>query len=220
MNSTTRVRVLMLALAAVVGCFGIASGAAEMAALNRPDFPKDPTKANLNSDAPVEWIGTISPFRSDLEGNQALVLALQAIPQARADHGIRANNELARSHLKHALSLAPYDAELWLALAVLEAGQDPDGPGAIESLKMSYLTAPGDARLMPLRLASVTQFDALASPDLRDLAQGDVRLMLTRQPDQTPALVSAYRQASGRGKEFLKGAIRTLDPARLRTLSG
>lgn len=187
-----------------------------MAALNRPDFPKDPTKANLNSDAPVEWIGTISPFRSDLEGNQALVLALQAIPQAR----IRANNELARSHLKHALSLAPYDAELWLALAVLEAGQDPDGPGAIESLKMSYLTAPGDARLMPLRLASVTQFDALASPDLRDLAQGDVRLMLTRQPDQTPALVSAYRQASGRGKEFLKGAIRTLDPARLRTLSG
>jgi hypothetical protein len=191
-----------------------------MTALNRPDFPKDPTKINLNSNAPVEWIGTISPLRSDLEGNQALVLALQAIQQARADHGIRANSELARSHLKHALSLAPYDAELWLALAVLEAGQDPDGPAAIESLKMSYFTAPSDARLMPLRLAAVTQFDALASPDLRDLAQGDVRLMLTRQPDQTQALVSAYRQASSRGKEFLKGAIRTVDPARLRALSG
>ncbi|WBL80294.1 hypothetical protein I3J27_07685 [Bradyrhizobium xenonodulans] len=191
-----------------------------MTALNRPDFPKDPTKANLNSNAPVEWIGTISPLRSDLEGSQALVLALKAIQQARVDHGIRANSELARSHLKHALSLAPYDAELWLASAVLEARQDPDGPAAIESLKMSYLTAPNDARLMPLRLATVTQFDALASPDLRDLAQGDVRLMLTRQPDQAPALVSAYRQASGRGKEFLEGAIRTIDPARLRTLSG
>lgn len=191
-----------------------------MAALNRPDFPKDPTKANLNLDAPIEWIGTISPLRSDFEGNQALVLALEAIQRARVDHGIRANSELARSHLKHALSLAPYDAELWLALAVLEAGQDPDGPAAIEALKMSYLTAPNDARLMPLRLATVTQFDALASPDLRDLAQGDVRLMLTRQPDQAPALVSAYRQASRRGKEFLEGAIRTIDPARLRSLSG
>lgn len=191
-----------------------------MTALNRPDFPKDPTKANLNLDAPVEWIGTISPLRPDLEGNQALVLALKAIQRPRVDHGIRANSALARSHLKRALSLAPYDAELWLALAVLEAGQDPDGPAAIEALKMSYLTAPNDARLMPLRLATVTQFDALANPDLRDLAQGDVRLMLTRQPDQAPALVSAYRQASRRGKEFLEGAIRTIDPARLRSLSG
>ncbi|MGY4502465.1 hypothetical protein ACVWYH_006422 [Bradyrhizobium sp. GM24.11] len=220
MNLTTSVRVLMLALAAAVACFGIASGAAEMTALSRPDFPKDPTKANLNLAAPVEWIGTISPLRSDFEGNQALVLALEEIQRARVDHGIRANSELARSHLKHALSLAPYDAELWLALAVLEAGQDPDGPAATEALKMSYLTAPNDARLMPLRLATVTQFDALASPDLRDLAQGDIRLMLTRQPDQAPALVSAYRQASRRGKEFLEGAIRTIDPARLRSLSG
>ncbi|WP_456802456.1 hypothetical protein [Bradyrhizobium sp. USDA 4474] len=190
-----------------------------MTGLNRPDFPMDPTKANLSSNAPVDWIGTISPLRSDLEGSQALVLALKAIQQAGVDHGSRANSELARSHLKHALGLAPYDAELWLALAVLEAGQDPDGPAATESLKMSYLTAPNDARLMPLRLAAVTQFEALASPDLRDLAQGDVRLMLTRQPDQTPALVSAYRQASGRGKTFLEGAIRTIDPARLRRLS-
>lgn len=220
MNSTTSVRILLLALAAAVGCFGIVSGAAEVTASNRPDFPEDPVKANPSSSAAPEWVGTISPLRSDLEGSLALLLALQAIELPRADLSSQTKRELARSQLKHALSLAPYDAELWLALAVLEAQQDPDGPAAIESLKMTYLTAPSEARVMPLRLAMATQFDALASPDLREFVQSDVRLMLTREPNQTRALVLAYRQASNRGKQFLKDAIRAIDPALLKTLGG
>jgi hypothetical protein len=220
MHSTTLVRILLLSLAVAVGCFEIVSAAAELTSSKRPDFPEDPTKASLSSNAAPEWVGMISPLRSDLEGNQALLLALQVMQLPRGDNRVRAQSELARSRLKHVVSISPYDAELWLALAALEARQDPDGPAAIESLKMVYLTAPSEGRLMPLRLASATRFDALASPDVRDLVQSDVRLMLTREPKQTRALVAAYRQASARGKEFLKDAIRAIDPSLLNVLGG
>jgi hypothetical protein len=220
MHSTTLVRVLLLGLAVAVGCFELVSAAAELTSSKRPDFPEDPTKASLSSNAAPEWVGMISPLRSDLEGNQALLLALQVMQLPSGDNRVRAQSELARSRLKHVVSISPYDAELWLALAVLEARQDPEGPAAIESLKMVYLTAPSEGRLMPLRLASATRFDALASPDVRDLVQSDVRLMLTREPKQTRALVAAYRQASARGKEFLKDAIRAIDPALLNVLGG
>ena len=48
----------------------------------------------------------------------------------------------------------------------------------IEALKMAYFTAPNDARLMAVRLDLATSFDALADPDVRELARGDVRLIL------------------------------------------
>jgi hypothetical protein len=85
---------------------------------------------------------------------------------------------------------------------------------------MTYLTAPNEAELMPVRLNAATRFDALVDPDLRELVQGDVRLMLTRQPDQKAAVVSAYRSASKRGKAFLEDAIQMIAPTFLTTLRG
>src|SRR4051794_12897779 len=219
MNSGLAVRALLLLLAAAVGCFGVISGAAEMTGYDRPNFPEDASEANLSSNDEHGWIRMISPLRSDLEANQALILGSQAMQQQGRDKkDVEQKSQIARSHLEHALAMTPYDAELWLGLAVLEARQDPDGPAAIESLKMAYLTAPSEARLMPLRLRTATRFNALASPDLTDLARSDVRLMLTRKPDQTGSVVSVYAQASARGKEFLEDTIRTINPALLKTL--
>lgn len=220
MSSTKSFRIPLLALAASVGCYGIVSGAAEMTALDRPDFPEDSTKTNLASPARAEWLGAVSPLRSDLEASQALILGLQAIEQSGSGHRGDGESELARSRLGRALSVTPYDAELWLTLAVLEARRDPNGPAAIESLKMAYLTAPSEARIMPLRLSTATRFDALADPDLRELARSDARLMLTRQPDQKSSFLSVYRQASSRGKSFLEDAAQSIDPAFLTELRG
>lgn len=220
MSSTKSSRILLLALAATVGCYGMVSVAAEVAALDRPDFPEDLRKINLTSQTTAEWLGAISPLRSDLEASEILILGLQAIRQNETSPLGAAKSELARSRLERALSVTPYDAELWLTLAMLEARRDPNGPGAIEALKMAYLTGPSEARIMPLRLGAATRFDALADPDLRELVTSDARLMLTRQPDQKRSIVSAYRQASTRGKSFLEDAVQSLDPSFLKDLRG
>ena len=68
--------------------------------------------------------------------------------------------------------------ELWLALALLRAQRNPADPMLIEALKMAYFTAPNDARLMAVRLDLATSSNALADPDVRELARGDVRLIV------------------------------------------
>ena len=73
---------------------------------------------------------------------------------------------------------------------------------------------------MPLRLDTATLFNALADPDVKELARGDVRLMVTRQPGLRNAVVAAYRRASSLGKSFLEEAVQSVDPAFLPTLRG
>jgi hypothetical protein len=109
---------------------------------------------------------------------------------------------------------------LWLALALLQARSDPRDPTLVEALKMTYFTAPNDARLMPVRLDTATSFDALADPDVKELVRGDIRLMVTRQPELRAAVVSAYRRASKLGKAFLEEAVQSIDPSFLATLRG
>jgi len=210
-------RVVLQALAAILGCYGIVSGAAEETAWKRPSFSNDVPNVAHTPVIPLQWLGAISPLRSDLESNETLILALSAIRQQTV-HPAFAEDEYLTSQLKHVLSVRPYDGELWLALAVLEARRDPNGPAMIESLKMSYLTSPSAAPLMPLRLDTTARFDALADLELRELARSDLRLMLTRQPDQTSAFVSAYGRASRRGKAFLRETAQTVAPSILKRL--
>lgn len=218
MEPRSKFRVLLQALATIVGCYGIVSGAAEETAWKRPSFTNGVPNVAPAPVIALEWLRTISPIRSDLESNETLILALAAIRQPIVQSRAAAEGEYLASQLKHVLSVRPYDAELWLGLAVLEARRDPNGPATIESLKMSYLTAPSAAPLMPLRLNTTTRFDALADLELRELARSDVRLMLTRQPDQTSAFVSAYDRASGRGKAFLQETAQTVAPSILKLL--
>ncbi len=120
--------------------------------------------------------------------------------------------------MKRVLAFAPYDAGLWLSLALLEMQRDPNSPATVEALRMSYLTAPNDARLMAARLDVATRSEALVDPDLQEFALGDVRIMLTRSPGQKEAVVAAYRRASSRGRAFLDEAARSIDSAFLPTL--
>lgn len=224
MTSLSSFRTLLLALALIVGSYALASTLAELGSLDRPAFPTNPAKITSSSTGEVPgWLQSVSPFRSDVEGNHALIVALRAIQSRKEKSSATISSENARAlaRVRQTLSIAPYNPELWLALALLQAERDPRDPVVVEALKMTYFTAPNDARLMPVRLDTATSFDALTDPDLKELVRGDVRLMLTRQQtDLMNAVVSAYRRASSLGKAFLEDAIRSIDPSFLPILRG
>ena len=216
-------RIVLVGLALMTGLYALASTLAETTALDRVAFPSDPAKINSpRAEGVPGWLEAISPFRSDLEANHALIAALQVIQAGKrtAVAAAAAENARARARVKQTLSIAPYNPELWLALALLQAQSDPRDPTLVEALKMTYFTAPNDARLMPVRLDTATSFDALADPDVKELVRGDIRLMVTRQPELKAAVVPAYRRASKLGKAFLEQAVQSIDPSFLATLRG
>ena len=218
MATSSRTRIVLIILALATGCYGAASLVADAIALDRPDFPKDLTKGSPIVPAGPDWLGPVFPFRSDLEANQTFSAALDAIQNGKPGDRAGTGDGPLRIRIARVLAFAPYDSGLWLSLALLEMRRDPNSPATVEALRMAYLTAPNDARLMPVRLEVATRSDALVDPDLKAFALGDVRIMLTRSPGQKEAVVSAYRGASSRGRAFLDEAAQSIDPALLRTL--
>lgn len=218
MYSST-MRIGLMALALMLGSYGLVCAVAELNMAPRPAFPSDPTKMAAPADDISAVVDVVSLLRSDFASNNALIAARQAIQRGKAGSAAAGYAD-ARSRVRQALSAAPDDPELWLALALLERQQDPNGPAALEALKMSYFTAPSDAGLTPVRLDAAALSDALTDPDLAELARGDVRLILTRRPELKPALVQAYRRASKRGQTFLNEAVQATDPAFVAALRG
>jgi hypothetical protein len=206
-------RATLIVFAAIVGSLGIGSMITDVFAARTPASGADVggTTRTLMS----WWTASMS----GPDGAHALTDALQTLRQG-AGRPARAEDDRARAALRGALSLSPHDAQLWLALAALEVARDPDGPPGIEPLKMSYFTAPNDARLMAMRLEVATRMTDPVDTQLRLLVEGDLRLMLTRQPDQGAAVVAAYRRASARGKAFMDDAVKSIAPSFLRSLHG
>jgi hypothetical protein len=223
MNSLNWFRIALMTLALATGSYALASSLADWSALSPPTFPSDLAKfsSSISGEAP-EWLKVASPFRSDLESDHALIDALQTVQsgEGRPTPETSNRNDLARARLRKSLSITPYNSELWLALALLQAQRDPRDPSLVEALKMSYFVAPNEIKLMPVRLDTATRFNALADPDLKELARGDGRLMITRQPALRAAVISAYRRASSVGKAFLDEAVQSINPSFLPVLRG
>jgi hypothetical protein len=156
----------------------------------------------------------VSFARSDFLADCAVARSMQALNAPTATQG-----ELipeAQATAIQALTMAPYQSKLWLALALLQArANKPNG----ESLRMSYLTGPNDVELVSLRLASVVSSNPLDnSSDLKDLAAGDIRLILLHQPDLKGALIDIYRQANSTGRAFIEGRVGLFEPPFLASL--
>jgi hypothetical protein len=208
-------RATLIALAVVVGGLGIASMITDVSAARAP--ASGANDAGISRTLLSRWIAPMSG--ADLDSGRALAHTLEMLRQS-AGRPVPAEDDRERSALRGALSLSPHDAQLWLALAAFEVARDPDGPAGIEPLKMSYFTAPNDARLMPMRLEVATRMADPVDVQLRLLVEGDLRLMLTRQPDQGAAVLAAYRRASIRGKAFMDDAVRSIAPSFLRAMHG
>ena len=152
----------------------------------------------------------IAPFRSDLKADFAMALAGQTLKSENTGQG--QSDDAAQSAIKNALKLGPHESRLWLVLALLQARSDLSGPLVAESLKMSYLTGPNRAELIPTRLDTATLSNSLNDPDLVEFARGDVRIILTQFPDQRQTLVNDYVRGSSIGKTFLEDSARMFDP--------
>jgi hypothetical protein len=208
-----------MALALTIGCYVFVSAVVRTTALDRVAFPSDAAKISSPWDGKVPFL---SPFKSELESNHALIVALQAIEASRKKQTSVQSAQYtdAVRRVRGSLKISPHNPELWLALALLQAQRDPHDPVVFEALKMAYFTAPNDMRLVPVRLDVAGRFDLLADPDIKDLAGNDVRLIMTRRPGLKPAIVSAFRRASDRGKAFLQDAVQSIDPTFIPILRG
>ncbi len=211
MKPIWKFRILALIIVIFVGCVSVLNLAAEF--LREAPFPL-PSRTSAapppHQISSARQASAIAPFRSDLKAEYALALAGQALKSENT--GRAQNDELAKDAASSALKIGPHDSRMWLVLALLQARNDLGDPRIAESLKMSYLTGPNRADLVPARLDAVTLGQSLNDPDLKELARGDVRVVLTQFPDLRPALVNDYVRGSSIGKAFLEESARTFDP--------
>ena len=103
--------------------------------------------------------------------------------------------------------LAPHSSRTWLLIAILQ-GLGSVGDRGAGALKMSYLTSPAVADVAAARLSTFAVSTAIADPELKDLARGDIRLILTHRPDMKEAIVRAYRRGSADGKTYIQDVVR------------
>lgn len=210
MQPIWKFRLASLVLVAIAGGVSLANLAAEVLRDGTLALPATPEQAATEEQfATARRVSRLAPFRSDLKSEYALARTGQAIKY----DGQQQPSEVAKDTVKSALKIGPHDAKLWLVLALLQTRNNVRDPLVAESMKMSYLTGPGRAELIPPRLEIVTSSEALRDADLNELARSDVRAILTQLPDQRPVLVKDYARASDVGKTFLEQAARQIDPA-------
>jgi hypothetical protein len=209
MKSIWKFRLFALLVFVFVESFSISNLVAEF--LRPAAFPLRSsiiTTRALDQVESTRQAAEIAPFRSDLKADYAVALAGQAFKSAP----VVQSDEIAQNAVKDTLKIGPHDSRAWLILALLQARSNLGNSPIVESLKMSYLTGPNRAELIPARLESVTLHQSLNDADLKELARGDVRIILTLLPDQRQTLVNDYLRASSVGKAFLEESARTFDP--------
>jgi hypothetical protein len=208
-------RIATLLMALVLGWFAIATIFAETLTPKPQYFSQNlalPDPISLGS--LPDWAAAAAPSRGDLLADIAMARGAPALASDKAPGSpeMIAVREQALASARRSLSLAPHSSSMWLLVAMLqERGQTRES--IAEVLKMSYLTAPADVNLIPARLAFVSASAAISDVELRNLARGDIRLILTRRPDLKAAITGAYRRGSADGKAYIDEAVRSLDPS-------
>lgn len=213
-NFPDRFRIATLLTALVLGWFAIATIFAEALTPKTQRFSQalalpDPIPYGSLAD----WAVAAAPLRGDLIADIAMERAAPVLNLGKAPltPEIMVTREAALTRAKQSLSLAPHSSNMWLLVAMLQSGGSRQ-EAAAEALKMSYLTSPADTNLIPARLAILSAATAIADAELKNLARGDIRLILTRRSDLKAAITNAYRRGSVDGKAYIAEVVRSLDP--------
>jgi hypothetical protein len=120
--------------------------------------------------------------------------------------------ERAREVTNRALGLVPYDAQIWLLLARIDARFDwLNGKSSI-ALRMSYYTGANETALIASRASLAINSSEIGEPDFQRLVGHDIRIVATRKPELIPAILAAYRTASPVGRQFLETTLKEIDP--------
>jgi hypothetical protein len=211
-----------LGAAIFAAILGLAATWLLLVELVRPDWSRlpidgSPAKAAVapaGVAAIAAWIGLI---RGSLWADYAEALAPNlAASTGRDSPAMLAALNSARVAAVRAVELAPHESRAWLLIAavdVFDSRRNVAGP-----LKMSYYTGPNELSLIPLRIATTVRSAAIAEPEVQVLAAGEIRTILTHNPDLKRFLIAAYRSALPEGKRFIEGQVSELDPALLTSL--
>jgi hypothetical protein len=173
---------------------------------------QDQEKANRSA--------AIAGVRGDLWAESAFSGAVMARTDRTFEIEVStARDTMMATSLFKTLHYAPHRGDAWLMLAAIceRLKLRPCNKNAL--LKMSYYTAPDQAGLLPLRLGLVLRANDVSSDDeLADMAQRDIRFVLTRFVDLRPALIAAYRAASPAGRRLVEQTVIPIDPGYLTML--
>lgn len=182
-----------------------------LAELSRPAVGYFPDAASSQSFAAANsstaLAATIGWPRGDLWS--AYVMTENATRIAKLETG-QGSEETARPEpaTATAVALAPYDARLWLVLAM----QDKDARGH-RALKMSYYTAPTDMVLFPLRIRVASRFQEPLDAELSNLVEFELAVALKQDAPTRSAIEAAYNTSTSSGRRLLERLLNTLDPA-------
>lgn len=183
---------LALALAA------IALPMAASEALRSTTLRGAPAAGTLHAEAALGWL------RGDLWGAYAFAEA------KRAGAGEAAAPQAFRRAAEWALSLAPYQPQLWLRLAKLDATDSAKSTQFNAVLKMVYYTAPADDAGMADRLQMALSAFGPPDEELDELARSDVRAMIDR--GRLSELSVVYQSLDEGARAFVQRAVKAIQP--------
>ncbi|SFO58084.1 hypothetical protein SAMN05216330_103727 [Bradyrhizobium sp. Ghvi] len=205
-----------------LGCVAVVLIAQTLWLLARPSYPRGFPVEALAADQAVRQT-LLRPLSSSLRGDGDLRPGrLVSAQQPAANEAAVSKPEIgadpaALDVLARALQSSPVRGDLWLMLAALSKERKSAKYDVTALLKLSYYTAPNDFALLPLRLTvALGEVSGASEPELRELVQRDVKIVLTRHPSFRPALVAAYQSASAEGKALVEDLISERDSAALR----
>lgn len=207
-------RAVVIIFAVLLACQAFWILAAE---LSRPSLIASPHDQASGSDLTVNrraahLAAQFGIVRGDLWAQNALTYGeFGRGEQTNTADNVRAAEE-ARRAAKKALLFAPYNARVWLALANIDSRFGRFNEKASAALRMSFYTGPNEVQLIPTRLLLSLASPAISDKDFQPLVVHDLRTIVTRKPELKPAISNAYQYASPEGQEFIRDALKDLDP--------
>jgi hypothetical protein len=187
-------RYLLGAWALALAAMALPTAASE--ALRAATARSAPTAGTLHAEAALGWL------RGDLWGAYAMA------------EGERADADAARPAFRRAaewaLSLGPYQPQLWLRLAKLDQGAAASAGQFNAALKMVYYTAPADDAAAADRLEMALSATGPPDEELDELARGDVRAMIAH--GRLAELSTVYRNLGAGGRAFIDAAVKSIRP--------
>lgn len=128
------------------------------------------------------------------------------------------NADQIRNIANRALSFAPYESRVWLALANINSRFDWLNGKAAGYLRMSYYTGANEIDLIPLRLSLAVSFADISDAGFQQLVHHDIGIIVTRKPELKQTILNAYSNASSDGKQFIEKTLREMNSTLLSTI--
>jgi hypothetical protein len=184
-------------------------------------FPQDKASEERASTARSAAVtaASIGWVRGDLWTDAAIALSSGLTGEVvdESDPQMALSRDRARIVAQRAARLSPHDSRTWLLLAALNSRFDwPDE--IANRLKISYFTGPIEPALSPLRIRIATYSTAITNAELQPLVAQEIRTVVLRHKNQIPSLLTAYRDGSAEGKQFIEATVGDLDKDLLATM--